>query len=103
MKNFAVVGLSFLVSFAIAYQVIRIPASQIPFHGEAFVGAKLTNGMIYLVTYLVACAYFSIQYAKTCKAKYIFRLACFLGATALAGYAINRCIFYDALTNGVWQ
>jgi hypothetical protein len=49
MKRLFIGILSFCISFTIGYQFSRIPGSQIPFHGEAFVGDSVRNGLIYLV------------------------------------------------------
>jgi hypothetical protein len=104
MRKLFIGILSFCISFTIGYQFARISGSQIPFHGEAFVGDSVRNGLIYFSTYFFACLYFAIKYSHSQKTKYIIRLLCFFGMTSLIGFVINRYILYwEPLTQGVWQ
>jgi hypothetical protein len=94
MKRLFTGIISFCISFTIGYQFCRLPSSQIPFHGEAFVGAALRNLFIYFCMYLTACIFFAVKYSQAQKMKFIINLLCFFIVTAIIGFIINRYILF---------
>lgn len=103
MKRFLFAIVLFCISFAVSYQFVRIPASQIPFHGEAFVNDSILNGIIYFLLYTGACVVFAKKFSYHPKLTYITYLILFFSITSIIGFIINRHIYFKVLTYGVWE
>lgn len=103
MKKFLFAILLFCISFVVSYQFVRIPASQIPFHGEAFVDDSILNGIIYFLLYTGACVIFAKKFSYHPKVKHIIYLVLFFSITSIIGFFINRYIYLNVLTYGIWR